>query len=57
MGAGMVHPKVLKESGIDPTMYSGFAFGMGIDRLGFMKYEFDDVRSLYNGDLRFINQF
>jgi phenylalanyl-tRNA synthetase alpha chain len=57
MGAGMVHPKVLNESGIDPTVYSGFAFGMGIDRLGFMKYEFDDVRSLYNGDLRFINQF
>lgn len=57
MGAGMVHPKVLKESGIDTTVYSGFAFGMGIDRLGFMKYEFDDVRSLYNGDLRFVNQF
>ncbi len=57
MGAGMVHPKVLTESGIDPTIYSGFAFGMGIDRLGFMKYEFDDVRALYNGDLRFVNQF
>jgi phenylalanyl-tRNA synthetase alpha chain len=57
MGAGMVHPKVLRESGIDPEIYSGFAFGMGIDRLGFMKYEFDDVRSLYNGDLRFVNQF
>lgn len=57
MGAGMVHPKVLTESGIDPTIYSCFAFGMGIDRLGFMKYEFDDVRALYNGDLRFVNQF
>ncbi len=57
MGAGMVHPNVLRWSGIDPTIYSGFAFGIGIDRLGFMKYEFDDVRSLYNGDLRFINQF
>lgn len=57
MGAGMVHPRVLKESGIDPAVYSGFAFGMGIDRLGFMKYEFDDVRNLYNGDLRFVNQF
>lgn len=57
MGAGMVHPKVLSESGIDPKVYSGFAFGMGIDRLGFMKYEFDDIRSLYNGDLRFVNQF
>lgn len=57
MGAGMVHPKVLSDSGIDSTVYSGFAFGMGLDRLGFMKYEFDDVRALYNGDLRFINQF
>ena len=57
MGAGMVHPDVLRWSGIDPKVYSGFAFGMGIDRLGFMKYEFDDVRSLYNGDLRFVNQF
>ncbi len=57
MGAGMVHPKVLEDSGIDSKVYSGFAFGMGIDRLGFMKYEFDDVRSLYNGDLRFVNQF
>ncbi len=57
MGAGMVHPNVLRDSGIDPTVYSGFAFGMGIDRLGFMKYDFDDVRSLYNGDLRFVNQF
>lgn len=57
MGAGMIHPKVLSDSGIDPEVYSGFAFGIGIDRLGFMKYEFDDVRSLYNGDLRFVNQF
>jgi len=57
MGAGMVHPKVLSDSGIDPSVYSGFAFGMGIDRLGIMKYAFDDVRNLYNGDLRFVNQF
>jgi phenylalanyl-tRNA synthetase alpha chain len=57
MGAGMVHPKVLQDSGIDPQIYSGFAFGIGVDRLGFMKYEFDDVRTLYNGDLRFVNQF
>ncbi len=57
MGAGMVHPNVLRDSGIDPEVYSGFAFGMGLDRLGFMKYEFDDVRTLYNGDLRFVNQF
>ncbi len=57
MGAGMIHPNVLRDSGIDPTVYSGFAFGMGLDRLGFMKYEFDDVRTLYSGDLRFVNQF
>lgn len=57
MGAGMVHPNVLSWSGIDPKEYSGFAFGIGIDRLGFMKYEFDDVRALYSGDLRFVNQF
>jgi phenylalanyl-tRNA synthetase alpha chain len=57
MGAGMVHPNVLRDSGIDPQVYSGFAFGMGIDRLGFMKYEFDDIRTLYNGDLRFVDQF
>jgi phenylalanyl-tRNA synthetase alpha chain len=57
MGAGMIHPKVLSDSGIDSTKFSGFAFGMGIDRLGMMKYEFDDVRALYSGDLRFVNQF
>lgn len=56
-GAGMIHPTVLRDSGIDPTVYSGFAFGMGLDRLGFMKYEFDDVRTLYTGDLRFVHQF
>ena len=57
MGAGMVHPNVLKSSGIDPTLYSGFAFGMGIDRLGVMKYGVEDVRDYYSGDLRFVNQF
>ena len=57
MGAGMVHPRVLEGSGIDPQKYSGFAFGMGIDRLGVMKYGIDDIRHLYTGDLRFVNQF
>lgn len=57
MGAGMVHPNVLRNCGIDPAVYSGFAFGMGIDRLGVMKYGVDDVRNFYNGDLRFVNQF
>lgn len=57
MGAGMVHPNVLKASGIDPEVYSGFAFGMGIDRLAVMKYGIDDIRNLYSGDLRFVSQF
>lgn len=57
MGAGMVHPNVLRSSGIDPAIYSGFAFGMGIDRLGVMKYGVEDVRDYYSGDLRFVNQF
>jgi phenylalanyl-tRNA synthetase alpha chain len=57
MGAGMIHPNVLRDSGIDPTHYSGFAFGMGLDRLGVMKYGIEDVRDYYTGDLRFVNQF
>ena len=57
MGAGMVHPNVLRDAGIDPTRYQGFAFGGGIDRLAVLKYGIDDIRSMYNGDLRFVNQF
>jgi phenylalanyl-tRNA synthetase alpha chain len=57
MGAGMVHPNVLKAAGVDPEVYSGFAFGMGVDRLAVMKYGINDIRDLYTGDLRFVNQF
>ncbi len=57
MGAGMVHPNVLRASGINPEQFQGFAFGMGIDRLAVMKYGIDDIRLLYNGDLRLVNQF
>jgi len=57
MGAGMVHPNVLKAAGIDSEAYQGFAFGMGIDRLAVLKYGVDDIRLMYNGDLRFVNQF
>ena len=57
MGAGMVHPNVLKGCNIDPAVYSGYAFGMGVDRLGVMKYGVEDVRDYYTGDLRFVNQF
>lgn len=56
-GSGMVHPRVLLSAGIDPKKYQGFAFGFGIDRLALLKYGIDDVRLLYNGDLRVINQF
>ncbi|MFC1801989.1 phenylalanine--tRNA ligase subunit alpha [Patescibacteria group bacterium] len=57
MGAGMVHPNVLKSVNIDPNKYQGFAFGGGIDRFIMLKYGIDDVRSLYNGDLRLVKQF
>ena len=57
MGAGMVHPNVLRNAGIDPEIYQGFAFGMGMDRLAMMKYGVDDVRLFYTGDLRVVNQF
>jgi phenylalanyl-tRNA synthetase alpha chain len=57
MGAGMVHPNVLQAAGVDPSVYSGFAFGIGIDRLAVMKYGIDDIRHLYTGDLRFVSQF
>lgn len=56
-GAGIVHPNVLKASGIDPTEWTGFAFGGGIDRLIMLRYGIDDIRHIYSGDLRLINQF
>jgi phenylalanyl-tRNA synthetase alpha chain len=57
LGAGMVHPNVLKNCGIDPEEYSGFAFGMGVDRIAMLKYEIDDIRLLFENDMRFLNQF
>ncbi len=57
MGAGMVHPRVLKNAGVDPAQYRGFAFGMGLDRLAMLRWGIDDVRLMHSGDLRFINQF
>lgn len=56
-GAGLVHPNVLNNCGIDSRQYSGFAFGMGMDRIIMMRYGIADVRLLYNGDLRVVNQF
>lgn len=57
MGAGMVHPKVLKNAGVDPEKYRGFAFGMGLDRLAMLRWGIDDIRLMHSADLRFINQF
>lgn len=57
MGAGMVHPNVLQNCGIDSNKYQGFAFGGGIDRIAMLKWGIDDVRLLYNGDLRLVTQF
>ena len=57
LGCGMVHPRVLKMSGIDPEEYSGFAFGVGLERIALLKYEIDDMRLLYENDDRFLKQF
>ncbi len=57
LGCGMVHPKVLRMSGIDPAVYSGFAFGVGLERIALLKYEIDDMRLLYENDIRFLSQF
>lgn len=57
LGCGMVHPKVLHDCGIDPEIYSGFAFGIGLERVTLLKYEIDDMRLLYENDTRFLNQF
>lgn len=57
LGAGMVHPNVLRECGIDPDEYSGFAFGLGVERIVMLKYHIDDMRHLYENDVRFLHQF
>ena len=57
LGCGMVHPNVLRNCGIDPEVYSGFAFGFGVDRMVMLKYGIDDIRGLYESDMRFLNQF
>mgnify|MGYP001116738743 CR=1 FL=1 len=57
LGCGLVHPNVLKMSGIDPEAYSGFAFGIGLERIALLKYEIDDMRLLYENDIRFLRQF
>ncbi len=57
LGAGMTHPDVLRRGGIDPDVYTSFAFGMGIDRLTMLRYKINDTRLFYNNDLRFLRQF
>lgn len=57
LGAGMVHPNVLEMSGIDPTVYSGFAFGLGPDRIAMLRYGVNDIRNFYLNDVRFLEQF
>ena len=57
LGAGLVHPNVLRNCGIDPEVYSGFAFGLGVERIAMLKYHIDDIRLLYENDVRFLSQF
>ena len=57
LGAGIVHPNVLSAAGIDPQVYSGFAFGLGLDRFAILKYGIDDIRDFYSDDVRFLQQF
>lgn len=57
LGAGMVHPRVLEMSGIDPEVYSGFAFGLGQERIAMLRYGINDIRGFYQGDARFSEQF
>ena len=57
LGAGMVHPKVLERGGIDPEEYSGFAFGLGVERLAMFRFSVDDMRLYYENDARFLSQF
>ncbi len=57
LGGGMVHPDVLRRVGIDPDVYTGFAFGMGLERIPMLKYGIDDIRLFYSNDLRFLQQF
>ena len=57
LGVGIVHPKVLKNGGVDPDVYSGFAFGVGLERLVLFRFNIDDMRLLYENDMRFLSQF
>jgi phenylalanyl-tRNA synthetase alpha chain len=57
LGCGMVHPTVLRNGGYDPDVYSGFAFGMGPERIAMLKYAINDIRAFWGNDMRFLEQF
>ena len=57
LGAGMVHPKVLRNCGIDPEVYSGFAFGFGLERMAMGRFKISDLRLIFENDVRFLFQF
>ena len=57
LGCGMVHPHVFDMCGVDKNNYNGFAFGIGLERIALLKYEIDDMRLLYENDIRFLKQF
>jgi phenylalanyl-tRNA synthetase alpha chain len=57
LGSGMVHPSVLQNGGYDPEKYSGFAFGMGVERIAMLRYKIEDIRYFWANDLRFLEQF
>jgi phenylalanyl-tRNA synthetase alpha chain len=57
LGCGMIHPQVLRNVGIDPEEWSGFAFGMGIDRVAMLKFDIPNIRTLFENDIRVLSQF
>jgi len=57
LGSGMVHPKVLQAAGVDPSVYQGFAFGVGIDRIAMLKYGIPDLRAFFDSDLRWLRHY
>jgi phenylalanyl-tRNA synthetase alpha chain len=57
LGSGMIHPNVFRHVGIDPKKYTGFAFGMGVERIAMLKYGINDIRLFFENDLRFLRQF
>ena len=57
LGCGMVHPNVLESAGVDPEKYTGYAFGMGVERLAMLRYGVSDLRTFFENDLRFLRQF